>query len=85
ILRSFDYAAATVGTDRSERTHSTLPPAQAERREGLLERFRQTATEAFLGGYREVAETALHPWAAPGQMQPLLDLFLLERAAYEVK
>ncbi|KAA6129233.1 maltose alpha-D-glucosyltransferase [Cupriavidus cauae] len=85
ILRSFDYAAATVGTDRSERTHSALPPAQAERREGLLERFRQTATDAFLGGYREVADTALHPWASAAQLQPLLDLFLLERAAYEVK
>ncbi|TWG88458.1 maltose alpha-D-glucosyltransferase/alpha-amylase [Cupriavidus gilardii J11] len=85
ILRSFDYAAATVGTDRSERTHSALPPAQAERRTALLERFRQEATHAFLAGYREVAESAEHPWIEPAKMQPLLDLFLLERAAYEVR
>ncbi|MGY8527352.1 maltose alpha-D-glucosyltransferase [Paracidovorax citrulli] len=85
ILRSFDYAAATVGTNRSERTHATLPPAQEERRQQLLERFREAATDAFLGGYREIASTALHRWIEPEQMKPLLDLFLLERAAYEVK
>ncbi|MFJ5382463.1 hypothetical protein ACIPID_12380, partial [Cupriavidus sp. CER94] len=27
---------------------------------------------------------APQPWAAAGQLQPLLHLFLLERAAYEV-
>lgn len=85
ILRSFDYAAATVGTDRSERTHSALPPAQAERRDVLLERFRKVATDAFLAGYREIAESTPHSWVGPGQMLPLLDLFLLERAAYEVR
>ncbi|MDQ0142302.1 maltose alpha-D-glucosyltransferase [Cupriavidus necator] len=85
LLRSLDYAAATVGTDRQERTHSELPPQLAERRAVLLERFRSTANEAFLNCYRQHMEASPAPWAAPDQLQPLLDLFLLERAAYEVE
>jgi maltose alpha-D-glucosyltransferase/alpha-amylase len=84
LLRSLDYAAATVGTDRQERTHSELPPQQAERRAVLLERFRTTANEAFMNCYRQQMEASPMPWAAADQLQPLLDLFLLERAAYEV-
>ncbi|WP_354684380.1 maltose alpha-D-glucosyltransferase [Cupriavidus necator] len=84
LLRSIDYAAATVGTDRQERTHTELPPALAERRAVLLERFRTTANEAFLNAYRQHMEGSAAPWVQPDQLQPLLDLFLLERAAYEV-
>jgi maltose alpha-D-glucosyltransferase/alpha-amylase len=84
VLRSFDYAAATVGTGRHERTHAAVPPARTGRRDALLERFRLAATAAFLGGYHEVAAQAEHRWASPEQARCLLDLFLLERAAYEV-
>ncbi|MCY1259205.1 Alpha-1,4-glucan:maltose-1-phosphate maltosyltransferase [compost metagenome] len=84
LLRSLDYAAATVGTDRQERTHSELPPQLAERRAVLLERFRTTASEAFLNCYHQHMQDSGTPWVAPDQLQPLLDLFLLERAAYEV-
>jgi maltose alpha-D-glucosyltransferase / alpha-amylase len=84
LLRSIDYAAATVGTDRQERTHATLPPAQAERRAALLDRFRTTAGDAFLNCYQQTMAAAPRAWAASEQLQPLLDLFLLERAAYEV-
>ncbi|MBF6987901.1 MULTISPECIES: maltose alpha-D-glucosyltransferase [Cupriavidus] len=84
LLRSLDYAAATVGTDRQERTHTELPPQLAERRALLLERFRSTANEAFLQCYRQHMEASPAPWVDPAQLQPLLDLFLLERAAYEV-
>jgi len=84
LLRSIDYAAATVGTDRQERTHAELSPAMAQRREALLERFRTTAAAAFLGSYQQQLETCATPWVQPDQLQPLLDLFLLERAAYEV-
>jgi len=84
LLRSLDYAAATVGTDRRERTHATLPPAQAQRRAALLDRFRATAGNAFLHCYAQTMAAAAQPWATPEQLHPLLDLFLLERAAYEV-
>jgi maltose alpha-D-glucosyltransferase/alpha-amylase len=70
VLRSIDYAAAVAA-----RSHPTEPEAAAERKRGLLERFRRDAAEAFLDGYRE----------AGGQPDgPLLQLFLLEKAAYEV-
>ncbi|WP_454737872.1 maltose alpha-D-glucosyltransferase [Cupriavidus necator] len=84
LLRSLDYAAATVGTDRQERTHTELPPQLAERRAVLLESFRTTANDAFLQSYRQHMEASPAPWVEPEQLQPLLDLFLLERAAYEV-
>ncbi|AGW94196.1 maltose alpha-D-glucosyltransferase [Cupriavidus sp. DF5525] len=84
LLRSLDYAAATVGTDRQERTHTELPPQLAERRAVLLEGFRSTASDAFLSSYQQHMEASPAPWVAPDQLQPLLDLFLLERAAYEV-
>ncbi|CAG9171299.1 maltose alpha-D-glucosyltransferase [Cupriavidus pampae] len=84
LLRSLDYAAATVGTDRRERTHVTLPPALAERRAGLLERFHNAAGGAFLNCYQQTMRQAERTWVEPAQLQPLLDLFLLERAAYEV-
>jgi len=85
VLRSFDYAASAVGTDRHERPHAAVPATQAGRRDMLLERFRQLATDAFIGGYRDIVATAEHPWASPDQARTLLDLFLLERAAYEVR
>ncbi len=75
LLRSIDYAAATVGTDRQERTHAELPPALAERRGGLLERFRTTASDAFLACYNQHMEASGAPWVQPAQLQPLLDLF----------
>jgi maltose alpha-D-glucosyltransferase/alpha-amylase len=84
LLRSLDYAAATVGTDRQERTHAALPPALAERREALLDQFRDAASEAFLEGYQQAMTDLQRPWVTEEQLQPLLDLFLLERAAYEV-
>ncbi len=84
LLRSLDYAAATVGTDRQERTHATLPPALAERRGALLERFRTAASQAFLHCYQQSMQAAPQQWAETAQMGQLLDLFLLERAAYEV-
>ncbi|MEN7528216.1 MULTISPECIES: maltose alpha-D-glucosyltransferase [unclassified Cupriavidus] len=84
LLRSLDYAAAMVGTDRQERTHSQLPPAQADRRAALLDRFRETANAAFLHGYEDTMNNAGQPWATAAQFAPLLNLFLLERAAYEV-
>jgi maltose alpha-D-glucosyltransferase/alpha-amylase len=70
VLRSFDYAAAFA------RRGLAPEPRTAEQRLGqLLDDFRQIATRAFLDGYV----------AGAGEItQPLLDLFLLEKAAYEV-
>ena len=68
ILRSFDYAAAVAERNR---------PAAADTWEARAEegtaRFRITASEAFLRGY-----------AGEGEPDPLLPIFLIEKAAYEI-
>ena len=69
VLRSFDYAAAVAEHSR---------PAAAEREEQRTEeryaRFATQAKEAFLTGYQAENLAA----------NPLLHLFVLEKAAYEV-
>jgi maltose alpha-D-glucosyltransferase / alpha-amylase len=75
MLRSFDYAAAVVDR-KSRESHAHLPET---RRTAFLEGFVARATEAFLTGYR----TTVGQTDSPAD-HPLLQLFLLEKAAYEV-
>jgi maltose alpha-D-glucosyltransferase / alpha-amylase len=56
----------------------------AQRREALLTRFRVEASDAFVAGYRGVLRSAERPWISHEAEEALLDLFLLEKAAYEV-
>ncbi len=71
MIRSFDYAAAVVKR-RAQASHAHLPEAQVNT---FLESFVATATDAFLAGYKE----------APNPVDlELLDVFLIEKAAYEV-
>jgi len=74
MIRSFGYAAA-VAQRQSADSHPGLTEAM---RDAYLDGFVATATEAFLSGYGSMAGEAAYPDAA------LLDLFLLEKAAYEV-
>lgn len=70
VLRSFDYAAAVA--------RRNLPPgteSEEQRTDERYARFRDHAAAAFLGGYRGTAGDA---------PDPLLDLFVLEKAAYEL-
>jgi maltose alpha-D-glucosyltransferase/alpha-amylase len=70
VLRSFDYAAATA----LRRVAHDGDEAQ-DRAVALLDAFRARASEVFLAGYRE----------GGGRIDSeLLDLCLLEKAAYEV-
>jgi len=93
LLRSFDYAAATLadGTGKGKQAEETSSDGQnAEqqlqtRRLALIDRFRVTAGDAFLAGYREVAHATEHPWMTPEVELPLIDLALIEKAAYEVR
>jgi maltose alpha-D-glucosyltransferase/alpha-amylase len=82
ILRSFDYATAAAAT--APGTHA-LSPQAAERHSVLLEQFREQAGRVFLGAYRARLENAVNPWVRPEAETPLLDLFLIEKAAYEVR
>ncbi len=80
LLRSFDYAAATAATAR---TAESGPAAQA--RAQVVERFRTGAAEHFLAAYRAVLRASPTPWVGEAEEAAVLDLFLLEKAAYEVR
>jgi maltose alpha-D-glucosyltransferase / alpha-amylase len=80
VLRSFDYAVATALRQRSDGDPETVQ----QRRQTLLTRFRVEASDAFVEAYRGVLGAAGRPWMSPEAEPALLDLFLLEKAAYEV-
>ena len=69
MVRSFDYAAAMA-----QRVRPAEADTLAARTQERAETFRERAVAAFLDGYAGLA---------PGE-DPLLDLFILEKAAYEV-
>ncbi|MGH7117559.1 MAG: putative maltokinase, partial [Acetobacteraceae bacterium] len=80
LLRSFDYAAGTIAREPA--------PAGApteERRAELLRHFLTAASTSFLEGYRAAAAAADHKWV-PGirSAKALIELFLIEKAAYEI-
>jgi maltose alpha-D-glucosyltransferase/alpha-amylase len=80
LLRSFDYATATAREGRG-----AASPQTTERRLALLEQFRVEAAETFLEAYREIAANAPRQWVSDSNQTALLDLFLLEKAAYEIR
>lgn len=79
LIRSIDYAAASI--DNPEEEPATGD--HADRRRALLARFRKDAVAAFLEGYRQ-AQAEGEETALEGRFGDLLDLFLIEKAAYEV-
>jgi maltose alpha-D-glucosyltransferase/alpha-amylase len=80
MLRSFDYAAATTSASRVPGSEQA-----AERQNQLVEKFRRAAGLAFLHSYRKVLHEAPRPWVARDVETALLDLFILEKAAYEIR
>ena len=68
MIRSFDYAAAVAANTRPAGAESW-----EERSQERAEKFRRRADESFLEGYR-----------GDTRGDPLLSLFVLEKAAYEV-
>jgi maltose alpha-D-glucosyltransferase / alpha-amylase len=79
MIRSFDYAAAVVKR-RSQASHAHLADDQVN---AFLDSFVERATESFLTGYRE-AVASIGDQASIAVNAELLDLFLIEKAAYEV-
>ncbi|WP_206934868.1 maltose alpha-D-glucosyltransferase [Roseococcus thiosulfatophilus] len=79
LLRSLDYAAH-VGEG-----NDTVAAAPADRRAALFARWKQETAAVFLDAYREVHAAAPEPWVPAGAEAALLDLFLLEKAAYEIR
>jgi maltose alpha-D-glucosyltransferase/alpha-amylase len=62
---------------RSQSSHAHLP---AEMIGGFLDKFMERASESFLAGYRAAVASA----ETDVSSARLLDLFLIEKAAYEV-
>ena len=78
LIRSLDYAAASISGPEEDAS----PVPVRERRQGLLDTFRREAIEEFLRAYREAYETG--PDTGVRRGGSLLDLMLLEKAAYEI-
>jgi maltose alpha-D-glucosyltransferase/alpha-amylase len=79
LLRSFDYAAAML-SDENPMVDTPL----LERRRATLELWRQASSAAFLDAYRAVAEAQPSPWLRPSEEQDIIDIFLIEKVAYEI-
>jgi maltose alpha-D-glucosyltransferase/alpha-amylase len=79
FLRSLDYASASF--ELPEGTAS--PQIVRERRERLLTQFRRESTTAFLLAYWHAVKGAERLGLSPAK-EPLLNLMMLEKAAYEI-
>ncbi len=80
LLRSFDYAAAAAAPGRVAASDQAV-----QRRYAALLEWRAQATATFMQAYSAVLESAEPSWVAPESETALLDLFLLEKAAYEIR
>ena len=80
MLRSLDYAAASADM-RAEATTAL----GEERKARLLAAFRDISVSQFRTSYDAVLDASNNPWIAGGDLDPLLDLFLIEKAAYEIR
>jgi maltose alpha-D-glucosyltransferase/alpha-amylase len=78
LLRSFDYAVAVASGRAQGPAHTS--PGQAS----VLDQFADDASEAFLAAYRAVHAESARQWVTKSNEPALLDLFLLQKAAYEI-
>ncbi|MCV0397258.1 MAG: maltose alpha-D-glucosyltransferase [Rhizobiaceae bacterium] len=79
MLRSIDYAA-----EAAVRQQGALPPTQAGHAAERAATWRDGTISGFLAAYREAIDgSATHPPDAALE-RALLDLFLIQKAAYEV-
>ena len=84
LLRSLHYAALSSATAQPE-AGAAMPRERSQLRQKLTHEFHTQAQAAFLNAYREVAAAAERSWYDEQSFQPLIDLFLLGKAAYEVQ
>ncbi len=79
LLRSLHYAAAAARLNRTGATAGS--GAQSA---NAMQRFVDDMSVQFLGAYYAVGEASAPAPAQGGLYHPLLELFLLEKAAYEI-
>jgi maltose alpha-D-glucosyltransferase/alpha-amylase len=80
LLRSLSYASAAA-----QSTTENAPAQTADRKRALFERLRAHAEESFLLQYKEAVAQSPEPIAGEKTYAALLDLFLIEKAAYEIR
>jgi len=80
LLRSLDYLAASGATSGG----AGQSAAAQVRKQQIVERFHQVSNAAFQAAYAQATRSLPHHWSAPDAARTLLDLFLLDKAAYEV-
>jgi maltose alpha-D-glucosyltransferase/alpha-amylase len=80
MLRSFYYAAAMAGGTGL----GDLTDAARARKQTLIERVLPVLQDAFCAAYAKAAAGLRQDWRTPADAAALLDLFMLEKAAYEV-
>ncbi|PYE15215.1 trehalose synthase [Paraburkholderia silvatlantica] len=80
LLRSLSYAGAAA-----QSTLENAPQQVVDRKRALFERFRGYAAEAFLSQYRAAVADGPLTLVGASHEQALLDLFLIEKAAYEIR
>ena len=78
-------AASTTPPPRPPQGRAAASPGTEERRATLLERFRLQVARRFLASYRAVLRAAPGRWVPEAAEADLVNLFLLEKAAYEVR
>ncbi|MGE8497496.1 MAG: maltose alpha-D-glucosyltransferase [Pseudomonas sp.] len=81
MLRSFDYAAA-LALRNAGGMEGALGAQQSIHT--IVGRYRDSARSAFLDAYRLAAAGLPHEWEARDGEGAALDLFCLEKAAYEI-
>lgn len=81
MLRSFDYAAA-VAQRNAGGVDGAMDAQQLV--QGVVARYREQACSAFLDAYRLAANGIPHEWQERDGENAVLDLFCLEKAAYEI-
>ena len=79
MMRSFDYAAWAAVTNLADVDTGSVALVET-----LAEDWRQATERAFLGAYRETIAGCPSWPEDEGAAQRLLDLFLLEKALYEI-
>ncbi len=79
FLRSLDYAAA-VTQQGEDGTAMAAEPASG----AYLARFRERASRMFMGAYLAELDAASMPWATARALPSLVELFLIDKAAYEI-
>lgn len=81
MLRSFDYAGAVIGEKLTAKESSQ---STGEVGQQVSEHYRHNGRQAFLDAYHESAAGIPHQWDSPDGDRAALELFVLEKTAYEI-